>query len=74
MELTKWMRIDSSGQQSRTLFFVTVSWAAVVFKFILAGVTLPVLGLMPLMSATEFGMSVAAILAIWLGREWVKKE
>lgn len=74
MELTKWMRVDSSGEQSRTLFFVTVSWAAVVFKFILAGATLPVFGTMPLMSATEFGVAVAAILAIWLGREWVKKE
>lgn len=67
------MRIDSSGKESRTLFFVTVSWVAILIKFILAGMTLPVFGVVPLMTATEFGSSVAFVLAIWLGREWIKK-
>ncbi len=68
------MRIDSSGKESRTLFFVTVSWAAILFKFVLAGVTLPIFGRMPEMSPTEFGTSIAFILGIWLGREWIKSE
>ena len=67
------MRIDGSGKESRTLFFVTVSWMALLIKFLLAGVTLPIFGLVPLMTATEFGSSVAFVLSIWLGREWIKK-
>lgn len=65
---------DSRGRESTTLVFVTLSWAAVWVKFILAGATLPVFGLVPLMSATEFGMAMAGILAIWLGREWTEKK
>lgn len=69
-----WMRLDSSGKESRTLFFVAASWLVVWLKFLLAGVTLPIIGQVPPMSATEFGSAVAFILAVWLGREWVKKE
>lgn len=69
-----WMRIDSSGRESRTLFFVTASWLVVWVKFLSAGLTLPVVGTVPPMTATEFGSSVAFILAIWLGREFIKKE
>lgn len=73
MKMT-WMRIDSSGRESRTLFFVTASWLVVWVKFLLAGVDLPFVGKVPPMTATEFGSAVAFILAIWLGREYVKKE
>lgn len=72
MKMT-WMRIDSSGRESRTLFFVSASWLVVWIKFLVAGLKLPIVGVVPHMTATEFGMSVAAILAIWIGREWVKK-
>lgn len=61
---------DSRGQQSRTLVFVTVSWAVLVVKFALAGLVIPVLGSVPAMTAAEFGSAMAMILAIWLGREW----
>lgn len=69
-----WMRIDSSGRESRTLFFVTASWLVVWIKFLAAGLTLPIFGKVPPMTATEFGSAVAFILAIWLGREFIKKE
>ena len=69
-----WMRIDSSGRESRTLFFVAASWLVVWVKFLAAGLTLPVVGTVPPMTATEFGTSVAFILAIWLGREYIKKD
>jgi len=62
------------GKQSTTLFFVGVSWAVVLVKFLVAGTTLGPLGIMPPMGAGEFGSAVALILAIWLGREWQEKS
>lgn len=52
---------------------VTVSWLLVSIKYTLAGLTVPYIGLVPTMSATEYGTACTAILLIWLGREWVKK-
>lgn len=65
---------DARGRESKTLTFVTVSWAALVAKFLAAGVALGPLGTQPSMSGTEFGTAVAAVLAIWLGREWTEKR
>lgn len=65
---------DSRGRESVTLMFVALSWWAVWLKFVFAGATLPVVGLVPLMSATEFGLATAGILAIWLSREWADKK
>lgn len=62
------------GKQSTTLLFVTLSWSAVFAKFVVAGVDLGPLGIMPPMGAGEFGSAVALILAIWLGREWQEKS
>jgi len=62
------------GKQSTTLLFVSVSWAVVLVKFLVAGVNLGPLGIMPPMGAGEFGSAVALILAIWLGREWQEKS
>ena len=64
---------DSRGKESITLSFVAVSWFALIIKFVVAGVSLGSLGVMPAMGASEFGMAAAAILAIWLGREWTEK-
>lgn len=71
--MANWLSMDSRGKQSRTLFFVAVSWAAVLIKFVIAGAHLGPLGTMPTMGAGEFGAAVMAILAIWLGREWTDK-
>jgi hypothetical protein len=64
---------DSRGRESKTLTMVTVSWFTLLVKFAGAGLTLPVVGEFPVMSANEFGLATAAILAIWLGREWKEK-
>lgn len=64
---------DSRGVRSTTLKFVSVSWAVITIKFLVAGIEIPTLGLMPPMTATEFGISVTAVLAIWLGREYTEK-
>lgn len=62
------------GKQSTTLLFVSLSWLAVFAKFVVAGVNLGPLGVMPPMTALEFGGAVAFILAIWLNREWQEKK
>ena len=64
---------DARGRESKTLFFVSVSWAAVVVKFLLAGMTIPVLGTQPPMTASEFAIATGTILAIWLTREFGEK-
>lgn len=64
---------DTRGKKSWTLFFVLVSWSAVLIKFILAGVSLGSLGIMPNITALEFGGAVTAILAPWIAREYTEK-
>ena len=65
------MRItDSRGKESTTLFLVVVAFVSVLVKFIIGGMTLPVIGLMPIIGAGEFGLAVTGLLAIWLNREW----
>ena len=60
-------------KKSTTLFFVFISWLAVTGKFTVAGMTFPILGTMPLMSAAEYGSATLMILGIWLGREYTEK-
>lgn len=64
---------DTRGRESKTLSFVTLAFFALLFKFIGAGLDLPVIGEFPEMGAQEFGVAVAAILTIWIGREWTEK-
>lgn len=65
---------DTRGRESKTLTFVAISWAALVAKFLAAGVDLGALGKQPPMSGTEFGSAVSVVLLIWLGREWTEKR
>lgn len=71
--MVNWFGYDTRGNQSKTLMFVTVSWFVVVVKFVIAGVKIGSLGVMPMMNVGEFGAAVALILAIWLGREYTEK-
>lgn len=64
---------DSRGKESKTRTLVTISWAVVTVKFAVAGLTLPFVGRAPDMEAGAYGLAVAGILAIWLGREWTEK-
>lgn len=57
---------DSRGGRSITLTLVVLSWAATTAVFLRSWF---VSGSAPV-GVTEYGMAVAAILAIWLGREW----
>ena len=66
--------LDARGRESRTLAFVGLSWLAVSAKFTLDNFG-PLLGFGPFqnaMSATEYAAVTGALLAIWLGREWIE--
>ena len=63
---------DSRGRESHTLLFVALAALVLVYKFAVAGLTLWGVTF-PAMSASEFGIAFAAVLAIWLGREWQDK-
>lgn len=65
---------DTRGKPSRTLPFVAGSWLAITIKFVIAGMELGPLGLMPEMDANTYGSAVAMVLAIWVGREWKAKD
>ncbi len=60
------------SRESTTLKFVIISYAIITIKYLVSGMTLPVVGLMPVTGMTEYAGSVAAILTIWLAREWRK--
>jgi hypothetical protein len=60
---------DSRGRESHTLLFVAIAALVLIYKFAVAGLT--IWGLtFPDMTASEFGIAFAAVLAVWLGREW----
>jgi len=63
---------DSRGRESHTLLFVALAALVLIYKFAVAGLMLWGLTF-PDMSATEFGIAFAAVLAVWLGREWTDK-
>lgn len=61
---------DTRGRESITLTFCTVAVLILIGKFALAGLTIGTFGVMPAMSAGEFGLAFAAVLAPWMHREW----
>lgn len=65
---------DSRGRESTTLTFVAVSWAVVVLRFAVGGLSFGEYGTIEATGAGEFGAAVALILGIWLGREWTEKQ
>lgn len=68
---------DARGRESRTLFFVSAAFAFLSIRFALGGlqaslgdfrfdvVSTPML---------DYGAAVAAVLSVWLGREWINKR
>jgi hypothetical protein len=57
------------SRESTTLQLVIMGYLAILIKFVVADLTIAGLDF-PGMTATEFGISGAAILAVWLQREW----
>ena len=67
------MSLTNAVRESTTLKLVIPCWLAVLVKYLLAGLDFGY-GAIPAMSATEFAAAQAAILVIWLGREWKKSH
>lgn len=68
---------DSRGRESRTLFFVSTAFALISIRFALGGLGGDFGGFRFEVGATamiDYGTAVAAILAVWLGREWITKK
>lgn len=68
--------MDSNERESRTLSFVSVAFWIITIKYFIGGVDLVMfgLGVQPVSTMGEYAGSFAAILMVWLGREWIKKE
>lgn len=68
---------DASGRESRTLAFVGITWLIMVVRFAAGGLIFewgPIKFHVETALMLDFGGAVAAVLAIWVGREWVRKE
>ena len=65
---------DARGRESRTLALVGLTWLLMTLRFALGGLSFSVAGLTLQIAQTamiDYGAAVAAVLAIWVGREWV---
>jgi hypothetical protein len=69
--------LDSKGRESRTLFFVGLTWFLMAGRFLLGGLEVSyyfVKFSVQSTSLTDFGVAVAALLAVWVGREWSNRQ
>lgn len=65
---------DSKGRESMTLAFIAFSWALMTVRFIFGGMSVTLAAWRFEVAATsllDYGAAVAAILSVWLGREWI---
>lgn len=63
---------DAKGRESRTLAFVGLTWLLMTLRFALGGLSFDAFGVTLQIAQTamiDYGAAVAAVLAIWLGRE-----
>lgn len=64
---------DSLGLESRTLFFVAVSWLVMTLRFVAGGLVFefgPIHWDIAPALVTDYGVAVAAVIAVWVGREF----
>ena len=68
---------DSKGRESRTLWFVAVTWLIMTARFIAGGIEFSIgpihWAIQPSM-VLDYGGAVAAILAVWVARDWSVKR
>lgn len=68
--------LDSRGRESRTLWFVTVTWLIMTARFVAGGIEFtvgPVHWSIAPSLVLDYGGAVAAVIAVWVGREWVTR-
>lgn len=61
---------DSKGKESTTLTIVVGCLVPLVTKFMIGGMALPIVGVMPVIGAAEFGLAATGLIGVWLNREW----
>ena len=61
--------INDAWRESTTFKLVIVAFVPVFLRYLFGGAVTP-WGSIPVMGATEFAASFAAITAVWLAREW----
>ncbi len=78
MTLSNWLRPrDARGRESRTLSFVVVAFSLMTLRFVLGGLDFDFGAFHYEVASTpmvDYGAAVAAVLAVWLGREWINKR
>ncbi len=68
---------DSKGRESRTLAFVGIAFTLVSARFVLGGFSADFgvfkfeVGTTPMI---DYGAAMAAILSVWLSREWISQN
>ena len=68
---------DGHGRESRTLWFVALTWMVMTLRFLMGGVDLTAGWLHWAITPSpilDYGAAVSAILAVWVGREWVNRK
>lgn len=68
---------DSKGRESRTLWFVTITWLIMTVRFVAGGLEFtvgPVHWAVAPALVLDYGGAVAAIITVWVGREWVSRN
>lgn len=68
---------DARGRESRTLAFVGMTWLLMTLRFALGGLGADFGGFRIEVGATamiDYGAAVAAVLAVWLGREFIDRK
>lgn len=72
MNLKRLTATDSKGNESKILGIAIVSWLAMLAKFIVGGLTLPIIGEQPVWTMGEFSTGTAALLAVIAARKWIR--
>lgn len=68
---------DARGRESRTLFFVRLSWLVVTLRMLFGGAVLtlgPLHWEISTTDAASYGIAVGTIVAIWVARDWKQKS
>ena len=65
------MGMTKAFRESTTLKMVLPAWLILLFKFLSGGLDFG-FGSFPVLTAVEFASAFAAVMAVWLGREWRK--
>lgn len=68
---------DARGRESRTLAFVGMTWLLMTIRFALGGLGASLGGFKFEIGATlmvDYGAATAAVLAVWLGREFTQNQ